>query len=240
MVINLKRVYFLVLILIISFSNFVYASEKENLIYAINKTYYVGGEAYTLPESIKVKGINYLRTHYFTEEQCKEIMGCINEAVVYANELGTTNISKLSESDIKKGLSYVYKAISIAKEAPKIEEKEDTTKNVDTTSEGVSESNFSKATDTFLQDKMESNEKNTLNGETTIQADDIDYSKFISEDQYEEVEFEDFKKTVIKEVKQYSIKKFLPYIGGIIFIFCLIIILFMIKFKKSRNKGGRL
>ena len=101
-----------------------FASSKEDLIVALNKTYYVGSESYTLPEDIRVTAINYLRTHYFTEDDCKQILKCIDDAVAYANSLGTLDVSKLSADDVQRGIDYAYKAIAIADKAPTIEEME--------------------------------------------------------------------------------------------------------------------
>ena len=247
------------------------ATTKEELIIAINSTYYVAGKPYKLPEDIRIKGINYLRTHYFTEEDCTKIMGYINEAVDFANEVGTTDITKVSSTDIKKGMKIVSKAVAIADSAPTIEEmkakelekqklleqerqkqleeerkklEEEKVKNELKNSEKTNEEvkidkNQSKPS---IEENANKNIENIENQEVqktvepTVEKydDEIDYSKYLSEEQFEDVEFEDLKKLVKKEVKKVSIK-FILIFNAIIIIFVLIIIFLVVKLKRKLN-----
>lgn len=243
------------------------ATTKEDLIVAINKTYYVAGKTYTLPENIRVKGINYLRTHYFTEDECAKIMQYIDEAVTFANEVGTTDITKVSSEDIKKGMKIVSKAVAIADSAPTIEEMKakeaerlkllEEQKKKDANNESVkseaekiviannqivdkldTEENIKKENNENIEKQDEYKEQNTEKNEKKeiIYDDEIDYSKYLSETQFEEVNFEDIKSLVEKEVEKFSIKIIAIFI--ILFvIFILIIIFLVVKLKSNANKS---
>ncbi len=244
------------------------AATKEDLVVAINKTYYVAGKSYTLPENIRVKGINYLRTHYFTEEECAKIMQYIDEAVAFANEVGTTDITKVSSEDINKGMKIVSKAVAIADGAPTIEEmkareaerlkllEEQKKKEVEnnepkdkaenlapennqTTNKSDIETTISqKKEDDENKEKQDEYENQNIEkniNEEIIYDDEIDYSKYLSEEQFEEVNFEDIKSLVEKEVEKFSVKIVAIFI--IIFvIFILIIIFLVVKLKGNANK----
>ena len=228
------------------------ATTKEELIIAINSTYYVAGKPYKLPEDIRIKGINYLRTHYFTEEDCTKIMGYINEAVDFANEVGTTDITKVSSADIKKGMKIVSKAVAIADSAPTIEEMKakelEKQKLLEQEMQKQLEEERKRIEEEKMKNELQNSEKTNKNIENienqdvektvepTVEKydDEIDYSKYLSEEQFEDVEFEDLKKLVKKEVKKVSIK-FILIFNAIIIIFVLIIIFLVVKLKRKLN-----
>ena len=93
--------------------NFGYAYDEDDLILAINKTYNVNGKEFILPSSIRNKVINYVKANDITEEQSEMLMSVVKEAVNFANEVGTTEISKLSSEELKKGIEIVNKAANV-------------------------------------------------------------------------------------------------------------------------------
>lgn len=111
---------FVCVILTMLFNLTCFATTKNDIIHAINKTYYVNGEMFILPEGIRIKSCEYINTHELTTHDCDLLMSYINEAIAFANSLGTVDISKVTKEDIEKGLSIVYKAIDILKKAPEI------------------------------------------------------------------------------------------------------------------------
>lgn len=90
-----------------------FAYDKDDLIDAINKTYKVAGEDFRLPSSIRNKAVNYIKANDITNEQCNELMQILDEAVIFANEIGTTDIDKVSSDDLKKGMAIVNRAASV-------------------------------------------------------------------------------------------------------------------------------
>ena len=89
------------------------AYTKSDLINALNRTYDVAGESYTLPASIRTKAINYINSHDITEKECNELMGLVSQAVAFANEVGTTDIDKVSSEDLKRAASIVNQAAGV-------------------------------------------------------------------------------------------------------------------------------
>lgn len=262
---KMKKIIFFIMIFL-SIGVVTNAATKEDLIVAINKTYYVAGKAYILPENIRVKGINYLRTHYFTEDECTKIMQYIDEAVAFANEVGTTDITKVSSEDINKGMKIVSKAVVIADSAPTIEEmkakeaeklklleeqkkkeaenkviKSENEKSIYVNNQTVDKSDtevtVKKENDKNIEKQDEYKEQSVEENENKeiIYDDEIDYSKYLSEEQFEEVNFEDIKSLVEKEVEKFSIKIIAIFI--ILFIiFVLIIIFLVVKLRGNANK----
>ena len=86
---------------------------KDDLINALNKTYKVNGEEFQLPSSIRTKAINYIKAREISEENCNALMAIVDEGVAFANSVGTTDISKISSEDMKKGMEIVNRAASI-------------------------------------------------------------------------------------------------------------------------------
>ena len=101
---KINRFFLLLFIFIIFISNISYGATKESVISAINNTYYVAGEPFRLPDKVIGKAISYLNSHNLTSEQYSSILSAINRAVDLANEVGTTDITKISKSDLKRGL----------------------------------------------------------------------------------------------------------------------------------------
>ena len=89
------------------------AYTKSDLINALNRTYDVAGESYTLPSSIRTKAINYINSHEISEKDCNELMGLVSQAVAFANEVGTTDIDKVSSEDLKRAAAIVNQAASV-------------------------------------------------------------------------------------------------------------------------------
>ena len=89
------------------------AYTKSDLINALNRTYDVAGESYTLPASIRTKAINYINSHEISEKDCNELMGLVSKAVAFANEVGTTNIDEVSSEDLKRAMAIVNQAASV-------------------------------------------------------------------------------------------------------------------------------
>lgn len=87
--------------------------DKDDLINALNKTYKVNGEDFRLPSSIRNKAVNYIKARDISEENCNALMGVLEEAVSFANKVGTTNISEVSPEDMKKAMGLVNKAAGI-------------------------------------------------------------------------------------------------------------------------------
>ena len=268
----IRRFLLITFVLLFSLSGNVFASKKEELIIALNKTYYVGQESYTLPEDVRVTAINYLRTHYFTEEECAEIISCINDAVAFANKLGTTDISKISADDLQIGINYAYKAIAIADKAPTIAEMEakleaekqekkeevkepiveknevDVISNKVTVEEKVDTSTEQEevVSDTVPSDNIETEKSDSEansqedKGEIVYEEDEIDYSKYLTDTQFVDADFEELKTKFIGEAKTQSVKIILPYIYKFLLISILIIIFFVIILlikKKLRRKS---
>lgn len=86
---------------------------KDDLINALNDTYKVNGEQFKLPASIRNKAINYIKARDISEDSCNELMNVLDEAIWFANEVGTTDISKISPEDMKKAVAIVNKAARI-------------------------------------------------------------------------------------------------------------------------------
>ena len=89
------------------------AYTKSDLINALNRTYNVAGESYTLPSSVRTKAVNYINSHDITESECNELMGLVSKAVAFANEVGTTNIDEVSSEDLKRAMAIVNQAASV-------------------------------------------------------------------------------------------------------------------------------
>ena len=90
------------------------AATKEDVIAAINATYSVGDTTYRLPQSVINKGVNFLNKKKLTSEQYDKILGTIGSAVALARQAGTTDITKVSKEDLKKGIGLIQQASSAA------------------------------------------------------------------------------------------------------------------------------
>ena len=92
--------------------NFSFGYTEDDLIAALNKSYKVGEESFRLPSSIRNKAVNYIKANDITEEQCNSLMNVLDEAISFANNVGTTNISKISSKDLKKAYKISYSVYS--------------------------------------------------------------------------------------------------------------------------------
>ena len=95
-------------------SSTVMAATKEDVIAALNATYTVGDDTYRLPQSAINKGVNFLNKKKLTSEQYDKILGLIGSAVSLARQAGTTDITKVSKEDLRKGLGIIAEASSVA------------------------------------------------------------------------------------------------------------------------------
>jgi len=100
--------------------SFSFGYDAADLIEALNKTYQVNGDDFKLPASIRNKVVNYINTKNVTEEQCESLMGILDEAIDFANDVGTTNISELSADELKTGMALVNDAASVLKMEVKV------------------------------------------------------------------------------------------------------------------------
>ena len=91
-----------------------------DLIDALNKTYQINGEDFALPIAIKTKAINYIKANDITKEQCDALMDILNKGIDFANEVGTTDISKLTAEQLKQGIAIVNEAASVLKMEVKV------------------------------------------------------------------------------------------------------------------------
>lgn len=107
-----KKTMTILIVIVLLLSNAVKAATKEDVIGAINATYTVGNETYRLPQSAINKGISFLNSREFTPQQYDKMLGLIGSAVSLARQAGTTDITKVSKEDLRKGLAIISQASS--------------------------------------------------------------------------------------------------------------------------------
>lgn len=109
-----KKLFLLLALVIILSFNVVNAATREDVIGALNATYTVGSETYRLPQSAINKGVNFLYSREFTSAQYDKMLGVIGSAVSIAREAGTTDITKVSKEDLRRGLGLISQASAAA------------------------------------------------------------------------------------------------------------------------------
>ena len=150
---NILKKTVLILIVVLSlFSSFALAATKQDVINAINASYYVSEEqpSFRLPEKYRNKGITYLNEHELTSKQYSQILAAINEGVAYAREIGHTHYKKYTKEQLNRALSIVNKACAAAevdmneevnKESAKKAESTKTNSNSSTTNNKTNNTN---------------------------------------------------------------------------------------------------
>ncbi len=110
----MKRIFLILLTLIVLSSSYSLAATKEDVINAINAHYQVGDTNFRLPQKYINKGEAYLNSHPLTSEQYSKILDCISAAVAYAREIGHVRYKEYTKEQINKGLSIVLQACKAA------------------------------------------------------------------------------------------------------------------------------
>lgn len=239
---------FIIITILLNFSCF--AATKSDIINAINKTYTVNKETYTLPEGIRKKASEYINTHELTSEDCDLLLAYIDEAVAFANKLGTVNISKISKENIQKGLAIVYKAVDVLKKAPEIssvttpQPNNTQTANPSTSTETLPE-NIGQSGN-IVQPENQTNISGQVTNEQNIDENSQEENKTNEETQitipeniitFEELENE-IKSEIFKQIKYKVIN--IAIICIIIIILMIFTFVFIIKFIKKRKNTKKI
>ena len=111
-----KRIVLALIVLITLFSSLSFGATKQDVINAINASYYVSEEqpSFKLPEKYRNKGITYLNEHELTSKQYSQILAAINEGVAFAREVGHTHYKKYTKEQLNKALKIVSSACKAA------------------------------------------------------------------------------------------------------------------------------
>ena len=88
----------LVVLILLAVPTLVLASANQDILNYINRTFTIGGEAWTLPASDRVQIERFLSQNTLTSEQVDSILGYAREVEAILQEAGTTNISELTDA----------------------------------------------------------------------------------------------------------------------------------------------
>ncbi len=112
---KIKLVFFVLLILI-NCTSFSFGATKEDVIAALNQSYYVSEAqpSFRLSSKYINRGVKYLNEHPLTSQQYDGILAAINKGVAFARQVGHTRYREYTKEQYNTALSIILEACSAA------------------------------------------------------------------------------------------------------------------------------
>ena len=237
----MKKLFLILITLVILMSSTSLAATKQDVINAINAYYQVGDTNFRLPQKYINKGEAYLNSHPLTSEQYDRILGCIYSAVAYAREIGHVRYKEYTKEQINKGLSFVLAACKAAEVdlSSEMKNNADDLHNIETqtnitASNNASNANQNKVVDTPDEDNLKESVVESTSGELVQSGENGSGEAFAPIEKIDAL-VETIKYTEDDLDREINRKLFFIYL----FVFSIIIInilLIRLLFKKKWNK----